>query len=1271
MRRIKSIAWFEIVLIVGASIAFSWIVEQTGQTAFDNTSDESKFVAHARALFLSWFGSNLVSAQGVYTCLVNLNGTRCQEYPAETCNSQCNSTCVPLRLQEVSTCVPGTCIDTQEGTCAANVPHGSCDQAGGVWDARPASEVPTCKPGCCLVGTQALYRTEQACNVIRERQGVSAEFRPVPNELACLALSNLAEEGACVLEEVELGKMNCKFNTKQQCASLHGVFYGGVLCSNTQLNTTCQKQTKTGCIDGKDEVYWLDSCGNKENIYDTNKPRSWNEGILLGKNASCALRYDSQGKVTNQASCGNCNYLGGSVCGTKRAQDQPASFGNYVCRDLSCVDEWGDRRKQGESWCMYDSKIGPQGQGNDKRSVDVPGSEHYRQSCINGETRTEKCGSARSQICVESRDEQIKFSTAACRINQWQTCMEINTRYAESAREGNANAAILNECTKHTDCYIKEVNVDSYFKFNLCVPKYPPGFDLRAAAGGEVGEGICAFGTQTCTYIKVKGGLFTSTKKYNKKCLEPGFAETMNNLCMSLGDCGAQVTLVGDVSEAGHHTTSSRGTPPKLSQGYLTQLIALASPVKGQHASPLSEQEIASIFGFDTTAPNYQPSKLGETLGYMGAGALGLAYTYSSLAGFGSLVGIVGTTTTVPAVLYFPTVGFYPTTLAVPSLGAFGGAATGLAMGAAIGLIAAKIFGINGDAATELVVVGAITGAIAGYTLFSGVTTAGQFASAVVPFIGIVVLIVVVFALILSLLGAGKKQETKIEFQCLPWQPPLGGAKCNTCGANGRECSRYQCQSLGQSCELVNEGKSQQACIDSSPNDVTPPVISPNAGILLGGYHYEQISDNGFFLRGPGANGCVEHFTQIRLGVSTNEYAQCKVANVHTANYDAMTTFFHSFNGISSSLFKLNHTAIFSIASNESIANEEGLDEDFADGEHFNPGLFAPDSSGNVNLYVRCTDRAGRKNTGEYAISFCVSPEPDRTAPIISGFNPSSPAFASLNAIGKNVWFYLNEPAECRWAEDSATGYDAMTNTASCATTLAGGTLLGWPCNATLPLSFGASNDKTYYFRCSDQPWVNETSLRNKNSESIPYIVKKTVNPLVITSVSPNNQTLFTNGLPLNVNLSVITSGGAEGARYCDYTWGTTTAQFLETGTDVHKQRNLGIFAAGNYTIPIRCYDVAGNDATSASQFNVEIDNQGPLVTRAYNLNGLNVITNEPATCAFSTNSCSFSFVNGTLMTGNALVHTTPFTNGLTRYVICRDAFSNVGACTVLGQGLL
>ena len=116
------------------------------------------------------------------------------------------------------------------------------------------------------------------------------------------------------------------------------------------MDTNCERQASANCIEGKDELYWFDSCGNKENIYDANKGKSWNDGKVLGKADSCSIGTETNG-LKNQNTCGNCNYILGSICGEKTANEKLSDGSiDYVCRDLSCTDKDGQKRVNGESW---------------------------------------------------------------------------------------------------------------------------------------------------------------------------------------------------------------------------------------------------------------------------------------------------------------------------------------------------------------------------------------------------------------------------------------------------------------------------------------------------------------------------------------------------------------------------------------------------------------------------------------------------------------------------------------------------------------------------------------------------------------------------------------------------------------------------------------------------------------------------------------------------------------------------------------------------------
>ena len=72
-----------------------------------------------------------------------------------------------------------------------------------------------------------------------------------------------------------------------------------------------------------------------------------------------------------------------------------------------------------------------------------------------------------------------------------------------------------------------------------------------------------------------------------------------------------------------------------------------------------------------------------------------------------------------------------------------------------------------------------------------------------------------------------KDEEVKrVEYQCLPWEAPIGGERCEDCNQDPfRPCSEYRCKSLGQACEIVNSGTEDEKCIWQNPHDVNSPKI--------------------------------------------------------------------------------------------------------------------------------------------------------------------------------------------------------------------------------------------------------------------------------------------------------------------------------------------------------------------------------------------------------------------------------------------------------------
>lgn len=1225
----RTIALFEIFILIAAGFAFSYFIHESSGL-LNAGAEEEKGIRFLREKILGYLSKGLVSAQeGLWTCIENVNGTLCQEYPSEICKPEseggiCTSQCIPSRRENTQECKLGTCFNPAEGTCAAQSPKFACESSNGVWSEQEPAQ---CTPGCCLIGGNANYIPQQACNVLENRLGIEGEWQEVGNELECLVLGQQQEEGACVLGEAEPGLFDCKFTSKAECLSRGGEFNSGLLCTNPGLNTICQRTKETSCFSDKDEVYFIDTCGNKANIYDTNKKSNddyW--ARVFKKNETCSL----DGDLGNQEACGNCDYITGTLCGTPGEDDEQPLDGEYVCRDLSCVDEWGDERKNGESWCAFDSQIGidNDGEGNKGRSVDLPGSRHYRQVCSDGEVRTEACADFRNEICQESRDDEIGFSSAACRINRWQQCIEANTDKEK-----------LNTCETNSDCFLKEVRIDE-FKFDVCAPKYPSGFDLGAEFGGEVGQTICSMGSQKCIVIQSKG-VGGWTTEVNEGCLKPEFAQTMNNLCISLGDCGGNVNVEGVYTDAGYSVKKS----PKIGKNsnYVSELQAYTEAVKGQHADPLTKEEAAALFGLDPNDPEID-DKMASIIGGIGAGSLGILLAYGALIYSGGITGALGAISQFGIVEGLFAVGQQGTF----ALGTWSSVAGAAAAGAAIGFLIGKLFGLEGDGLLAATIAGVFAGVISQTGLF-GVFGGNALFSA--GFFIWTIIIVIIIVIIIKLLGIGDTRTIKIVFTCNPWQPPLGGADCEKCTEGDLPCSEYKCQSLGQACDFINEGTGEEACIDTAPDDVSAPIISPNYEAISDGFEYSEVTDRSFKIEHSELE-CIPAYTQLTWGISLNEFAQCKYDTEHTGDYEEMEFYFGE-----SSLFKKDHVTALALPSLESLGE----------------GGFDPERRADFTLYARCQDKNGNgHDAAEFAVGFCVSPENDITPPILQNFEPENPAYVSLEATELNLTFFTNEPAECRYSLTDS-DYDAMQGNVGCSNNVSDMTLFGFECNTLLP---AIGNETQYYLRCKDKPWAVEEE-RNVNSQSINYTIIKTSEPLIIEEIKvipePEDGIISSGAEPVSVSLEVKTSGGAPVETYCTYGFGGSNdlARFFESGGDLHKQTFSSLFE-GNYNLGVRCEDAAGNAAEGSVQFTIEVDEEGPAITRIYTQgSNLNVITNEDSACYYSHNSCGFPIPGEDVfeMSGSGLTHTADFNPQINYYIKCQDSWNNVGMCTTVRAG--
>lgn len=498
-------------------------------------------------LLVASFNFVLAVGENTVCCEKTLDGAWCQNAPEDECNTNYRN--VPTSCEATGYCKLGCCYDSQEGTCMENTPQVVCNENGGIWsgDSREC-EIPQCNLGCCLVGDQAAFVTQTRCKRLSALYGLETNFRSdISNEVSCIATATSDTMGACEYEE-EYQK-TCKMITQKECKDLETVggvekvkFHEGWLCSADELGTNCGPSKKTACVEGRDEVYFLDTCGNLANIYDSNRINDkeyWTR--MIGKDESCGS------DVSNAASgkCGNCDYYLGSTCKAyDRTNDRVRpEYGDNICRDLSCDFE-EEHYEHGETWCTTNS-----------RTLNLPGSEYYRMVCYNGDVTIEPCASFRAEICIESDIDG--FKTAACRVNRWQDCLaQDNEKDCENMDRRDCKWVFsgergdINEDGKIEDIY-------------ACVAQNPPGFDFwnTGEDGTSESEDICSIANSDCTAVFEKR-LYEKTWqcKENCQCCVNGEDEEGNKyegctgekyedvkdaLCGSLGDCGKKTNFVG------------------------------------------------------------------------------------------------------------------------------------------------------------------------------------------------------------------------------------------------------------------------------------------------------------------------------------------------------------------------------------------------------------------------------------------------------------------------------------------------------------------------------------------------------------------------------------------------------------------------------------------------------------------------------------------------------------------------------------------------------
>lgn len=476
-----------------------------------------------------------------------------------------------------SFCRIGTCIDTEEGTCFPSTEY-VCTSGGGIWNEKEKGEIAQCKLGCCSIANSAILVTQTSCSVLSKNTGIKTTFDPkITDQLICAASANLQEEGACTYTSNYV--KTCKFTTSEDCQSMmkdssvsEVEFNPNLLCTAESLNTNCIPTKNTECYEGK--VYFIDSEKNRANIYDSSKVNDKNYWTypagVLGVEV-CGIGSDGN---KNSATCGNCDYSLGSFCSSKSKGSAPSGLiGDYYCKNLDCTDYRGiysggvnkDLKgnliadethypRHGESWCAWDG------------IPSSPGSSSYMLSCVNGEVGLpQSCDPFREKICNEVKKEDSNekiYYEANCKPNIWRDCTaqknsedcnNIELRDCEwiEYRRYYFNATKLllekdnRDCDEDSDCN-SNLCVSGKCVTGTCVPKYGSGF-VREGNPSVIEAESCVQANSQCVVTTERNIFGSVTDRENGYCKEKEYALEMMKICNSLGDCGNEKNVVGNV----------------------------------------------------------------------------------------------------------------------------------------------------------------------------------------------------------------------------------------------------------------------------------------------------------------------------------------------------------------------------------------------------------------------------------------------------------------------------------------------------------------------------------------------------------------------------------------------------------------------------------------------------------------------------------------------------------------------------------------------------
>jgi len=1197
------------------------------------------------------------------------------------------------RCENFDACKTGCCdltnvpsLNGQDSKCYTNVAKADCNAKGGNFLSDSSCNYQQCNSGCCVVGGECALTTEAGCKSLTSQfPDLNLDFRnDVIIEFECSGVCAVNKNGCCVTQDENAN--NCNFASEQECNLKDGLFYEGRNCGEVPNGKCddCKQKTNLGCVEGLNDVYWFDSCGNRGDIVKSTDVSAFNElSETLGEeinsfNGKCDLNKGFKcGEISENgvkhAGCVSLNCV--DVWDNPRV-DEDGSCGDRINdvkpNDPCFTDDKFDRnnpRKNGESWCEYDDNSGP--------GLDLPGTRHYRHYCENGVEKVDDCVGYRETICRQAEitfsDSSETMSYATCApnrvINEVQDCSKcIDRECCQNidkrdclwvSSDKDTTNKLLKEAAERKNQIVNkygkenvsvEIESDaSLDKKGFCVPLVPPGNAFWQSEGNC--DAVNANNVLKSVNVKF-AGVHEWDCEYGCRALGINFLKSSNQICNSYGDCGAKYNLAGEWGKGGFKreingferlVKDDPGDVPEKDMNYFKKeekydLAATKNPDGKQCDSN----------GDDCTRALVEYAKNNEFLkdikdfsrfkNYRGALNLGKIDSGSPRSDFGYVADIW-------TLHWFGNIAGK----VIAGLGVVGGA---LALGVAIAIGAAFVLLTATIAAAALVVMSIV------FYKFYGTRTAN------------------------------------VEVKCGGWQAPSGGGNCNLCNepgerkffvndeneclgeynsetgectekidltANGKHsCNDYLCKSLGSGCDTLNtvEGvKCINICIPDNPENLQPAYIALEK-------EFEEKNKEMCRTNIDDNSELRQCETSVNSGIGFSNGGKIEINNYIKANSNFNLTF---------------------VTCNDKNCNEQAyadckwdyerkpFDEmkDFIEGGYsfkhtvsFKAGIDLLSGSTN-RIFVQCKNRCGFPDTPSYPdleFEFKVATAPELGAPRIIEINPKNNGFIANSLLNINntmeaakLEITLNEIAECKY-DNLNLDYERMKNSATCVITSDNEQ------KCFIPLLNLVEGNNKLFIKCKDEKGnSNQNSLPDDNG----YNVIGTKGLVIDYMKCKNNYgegcgEIFDNNFTLEVN---TINGADNGNAKCGFGIGRVDVAFFETSdgekkTSLHKQfidRN-----SNNEFESIFCLDDAGNIANSTVKYKLVKDNEAPKISKIYSTDKMLVVeTTEEAICKYSNDKIGKLIEYKNFDVTNEVVHSTSIDENNYFKVICKDIFEN------------